>query len=245
MNKDNKPSIIAAITAILFGLALFIFLYWGSIDFGAGYFARASIPEPEEEEELFLDPELIDPGEDESSVQSAPQPEAQGSPEVVEKPEPQTPVVKGEAETPAPQKPKQVTAKEKSEVKAAEPRKTEKAERQAQGKVANAFQNSGTDKGRNNSAGAGGASFGVSGHTNGWKFLGCPNPQVRLRNKVTVTVSITVDANGVVTSARARGANADIRRACEAAARQARWEPLANRKGRTADGTITFTITPR
>lgn len=244
MRKEKIPSIIGASAAIVAALIIFLILYWGKLSFDPHFFSSASIPEPDEEE-LFLDPELIDPGEEESPMEIAPQAEALGSPEVVEEPKPEPPVVKGEAEAPAPPKPKEVTQTKKSEVKSQEPKKTDKPDKKVEGKVANAFTNSGNASGKNNSAGAGGQSFGISGSSNGWKFIGCPEPKVSLRNKVTVKVSVTVNAEGIVTRAKASGGNADIRRACEAAARQARWQPLSNREKKTADGVITFTITPR
>lgn len=233
-----------ASAAILSALIIFLFLYWGKLSYSPQFLSDLSTPETGEDE-LFLDPELIDPGEDESLTEIAPQAEALGSPEVVEEPTPEPPVVKGESEKPAPQKPKTITQNQKSEVKAEEPQKTEKQEKKVEGKVANAFQNSGNSTGQNNASGSGGNSFGISGSSNGWKFIGCPNPQVQLRNKVTVTVSVTVNAEGVVTRAKASGGNADIRRACEAAAKQARWQPLSNKEKKTADGVITFTITPK
>lgn len=246
LDTRHKDSLIAAGITILVALLIFIFLFWGELRFDRALTAAASIPEPGvEDEELFIDPLLLEPGEDESEAQVAPQAEAQGNPEVVENPEVTQPVVEGVAAKNAPPKEKLVTQKENSAVKATEPKATDREKQKAQGKVANAFSNSGNANGRNNASGSGGNSVGITGNTNGWKFLGCPSPKVELRNKVTVKVEITVNAKGKVTSARASGGTAEIRSACEAAARKATWEPLSNREGKSASGTITFTITPR
>lgn len=64
-----------------------------------------------------------------------------------------------------------------------------------------------------------------------------------LRNKTTVTVSVVIDSDGNVISAKASGgASASIRRACEQAAKGAKWSPKKG-AGETR-GSISFTITP-
>lgn len=120
--RGSRDALIAAAVTSLFALLLFIFLFYGSIGFDRSRMAEASIPEIGQEEELFLDPRLIDPGEDHSPVEEAVAPEAQGSPDV--KPEPDEslrPVVKGENPRPAPPKEKPVTRREESPVKATTP----------------------------------------------------------------------------------------------------------------------------
>ena len=244
---SNRTRLIAAGITFLFALLLFLFLFFGSIGFDHARMAEASIPEiGEEEEELFLDPMLIDPGEDQSPVEQTAAPEAQGSPEVKDQPdETARPIVKDDNPKPAPPKEKLVSQKEESPVKTTTPSATEKEKRNAEAKVANAFKDPGKQNGKNNASGSGGAGVGVSGNANGWKFLGCPSPKVTLSSKKTVTVAVTVNAQGVVTSARATGGDPALHDACERAARQARWQPLHNSEGKTARGTITFTITPR
>ena len=244
-SSRNKERFIAAAVTIVAALLIFIFLYFGALHFDRALLAASSIPEEAQEEDIYIYPELIDPGEDESPQQVSPQAEALGSPEVVEEPKPQTPVVKGENPKPAPQKEKLVTSRKPEEVKSSEPKTTEKEKRKAQGKVANAFRNSGNASGRADASGAGGSSVGISGNTNGWKFLGCPSPKVALRNKTTIRVAITVNAEGKVTKARASGGDAAARAACEQAALGASWQPISNKSAKTASGTITFTITPK
>lgn len=70
------------------------------------------------------------------------------------------------------------------------------------------------------------------------------NLNVELTNKTVVVVDITVNEEGAVTSASARGsASSVIRRKCEQSALQARWSK--KRGAGDTRGTITFTITPR
>lgn len=86
--------------------------------------------------------------------------------------------------------------------------------------------------------------MGITGNASGRTFKGCPKPDVTLRNKTTVTVSVVIDADGNVTSAKASGgSSAAIRRACEQAARGAKWS--AKKGAGETRGSITFTITPR
>lgn len=235
---------------LLAAAGIFLFLYFGEIGFDRSRIARTQ-PSPSElkdEEEMFLLPEFIDPGEEESMMKDAPAAPAQGMPEVVPEPKPQPPVVKARPvkERPTPPKEKRVATDKPSPVKSVEPRATDKELKKAQSKTAGAFSpDNGQTRGRNNANGSTGTSTGISGHSDGWKFLGCPAPDVRLRNRTVVTVTVTVNARGIVTNAVARGGNASIRAACEAAARRARWQPLDPHNARTAKGTVTFTITPR
>ena len=240
----------AAIVTLLAALGIFLFLFWGEIGFDRSRMAQASIPEPimPDEEELFLDPKLIDPGEEESREKTAPAAPAQGMPEVVPEPVQQPPVVKARPvkEKPTPPKDKLTSSKKPSPVKTQEPKATDKEMKKAQSKTAGAFSpDNGQTKGRNNSNGSSGSSAGISGHSDGWRFLGCPAPEVKLRNRTVITVSVTVNSRGEVTSASAKGGTAPLRAACEQAARRARWKPLDPNNARTARGTITFTITPK
>lgn len=247
--RERRDRLMAAAVTFIAALLVFVFLYWGEIGIDRRQMAEASIPEIAalEEEELFLDPTLLEVGEEESPVETAPAAVAQGTPEVVPEPEPQRPpVVNGKSEKPAPPKEKLVTQKAHSEVKSSEPKASESETRKVQSKTAAAFSpDNGNPDGRNNSAGAGGVSVGRTGRANGWKFRGCPTPDVALRNKTVVTVTVTVDENGRVTSAKASGGTAAIREACRRAALGASWTPTDPNNKKTAKGTITFTISPR
>lgn len=252
--KDpGRDKLIAAGVTIIFALLLFIFLFYGKIGLSRGDMAAASVPETAEEE-LFLEPELIDEpepmiplaenvGEPESEENAQAAPEALGEPEKGE-PKERIPEVKGVSETKTPPKEKLISQQKDSPVKTTEP--SGKENKKVSDPAANAFSpHNGKKTGRDGSAGAGGNSTGVVGTANGWNFKGCPKPNVRLSNKVTVTVRVTVDEKGNVTSAKASGATPEINAACAAAARQARWEPTNPNNRRKASGTITFTISPR
>ncbi|MDE6423412.1 MAG: hypothetical protein K2K95_08340, partial [Muribaculaceae bacterium] len=64
------------------------------------------------------------------------------------------------------------------------------------------------------------------------------------RHKTIVTVNVVIDAAGKVIAASSTGSDdANIRRKCEAAAKQARWS--AKKGASTTRGSITFTITPK
>lgn len=251
-SATRRDSLLAACVTLLVALGVFIFLYRGEIGFDRCRMAEASIPEiaqDEEDDELFLDPMLLDPGEEESTMKDAAAAPAQGMPEVVPEPKQTRPVVKSdpvEKPRPAPPKEKLVATKKESPVKTVAPKATDKEVKKAQSSTAGAFSpDNGQTRGRNNSDGSTGSSTGISGHSDGWKFLGCPRPDVKLRNKTVITVTVTVNSRGEVTSATAKGGTSQLRAACEQAARKARWQPVDSRNARTARGTITFTITPR
>ncbi len=248
MKKEDKDRAIAAGLTFFVALALLLVLFFGGMTFDRQFLAESSTPELlPEEEETFIEPELVDLGEETSVTHNTdPAPTLKGEPEPA--PEDHAEIVEpGEKTAPVP-KPvvKEVTQKKESKVQKEEPSLTDKERRKATSSVANKFapkngQTEGSDKG---TSGAGGTGVGVSGNAHGRSFISCPKPDVALRHKTVVTVNVVIDAEGKVTEASATGsADASIRRKCEAAARQARWSA---KKGATSTrGSITFTITPR
>lgn len=251
-NGDHASGdrLIAVAVTVVFALLLFIFLDKGSLGFDRQKLAESSIPEfaqDEDDPELFIEPELLDLGEENSTLDKAAAAPAQGMPEVVPEPISTRPVIKAEqTDKPTPPKEKLVSQQKPSPVKTETPKATDTEIKKAQSSTAGAFSpDNGQTAGRNNSDGSAGTSTGIAGHSDGWKFLGCPSPDVKLRNRTVITVSVTVNSRGAVTSAHASGGTAALRAACEAAARKARWKPQDPAKARTAKGTITFTITPR
>ncbi len=246
MRQYDKDRAIAAALTFIVALAILLVLFFGGISWDRELLAESSTPELMEEE-VFIEPELVELGE-ETSVQtnSKPAPTLKGEPEPA-------PVDHAEIVEPGPkpkpvEKPvvKELTQKKESVVKKEEPSQTDKEKQKATSSVANKFSSKngsteGTDKG---TSGAGGTGVGVSGNAHGRSFLGCPKPDVALRHKTVVTVNVVIDAEGKVTEASATGsADASIRRKCEAAARQARWSA---KKGATSTrGSITFTIIPK
>lgn len=248
METDNRhggrrdKAIAAGVTMVVAAVLLLV-LYFGHIDYSYGETAAMSIPEPEEEE-LFLDPELLDLGEDNSEHEQKAAPAAQGAPEVAEEISSQV-KVPGKSETPAPPKEKLVTQTKPSPVKSAEPKATEEERRKAKDLTGGAFSpDNGVHDGKNGAAGSGGSGIGVSGNVEGREMLSCPKPSVAIRNRTVVKIRVTVDASGRVTSASAlSGGTADLQRQCERAAMGARWK--AKEGAAPARGTIIFTIVPK
>lgn len=243
--EHNRDSLIAMAVTVLAALLIFIFLYWGEIGLPRAEMAAASIPEIASEEELFIDPELLDVGEPASVTESEAAPEALGEPEPVQKEENvRIPEVKGTSKVKTPPEEKLATGKEPSPVSSREA--SSKQTKKVADPTAKAFsRNNGKSNGKSGAAGAGGSSTGTTGTANGWTFKGCPTPKVSLANKVTVKVKITVNEKGYVTNAKASGATAEINAECEHVAYQAHWEPSDPKNRRKASGTITFTIRPR
>ena len=243
--KEDKDRAIAAALTFLVTLLLLLVLFFGGISFDRPQLAESSTPElmPPEEEELFIEPELVDLGEETSvnhntkpapSLKGEPEPAPEDHAEIVDpgpKPDPVVKPVKNE-----------ITQKKESPVQKEEASQTEKERQKATSSVANKFapkngQTEGSDKG---TSGAGGDGVGVSGNAHGRTFISCPKPDVALRHKTIVTVNVVIDAEGKVIEASATGsADANIRRKCEAAAKQARWS--AKKGASTTRGSITFT----
>ena len=251
MKKDNNDRLSALLLTLLFSVAIVITLFYGKISWESVQVAKTTPPDlmMPEEEELFIEPELKELGEENAVKNSKPAPAVKGEPdpgpednaEIIE------PAPKAEPKPkPTPPKPKLNTQKKESAVKAEEPDKTEKERKKATSTVANKFspKNGSTEGTPEGATGAGGTGVGVSGNAHGRSFISCPKPDVALRHKTIVTVNVVIDAEGRVTEATAKGsADATIRRKCEAAARQARWSA---KKGATSTrGSITFTLTPR
>lgn len=244
MKRYDKDRAIAAFLTFLVALAILLTLFFGGISWDRQALAEASTPEIMDEE-VFIEPELVELGEENAVNNDKPAPAMKGEPDPA--PEDKAEIIEpGPKPEPAPPKPKLNTQKKESKMKVEEPSQTDKERQKATSSVANKFSHKngaveGTDKG---TSGAGGTGVGVSGNAHGRSFISCPKPDVALRHKTVVTVNVVIDAEGKVVEATAKGsADASIRRKCEAAARQARWSA---KKGATSTrGSITFTITPR
>lgn len=245
-NKDNnnKDRIIAAALTFCVTFLLLLILFFGKVSWERQEIAEASTPELMEPEEMFIEPELVELGEENAVNNDKPAPAIKGEPDPA--PIDHAEIIEpGHKPTPTPPKPRLNTQKKESKMKVEEPSKTDKERQKATSSVASKFSKKngaveGSDKG---SSGAGGTGIGVSGNAHGRTFLSCPKPDVALRHKTVVKVNVVIDANGNVTEASATGsADISIRRKCEAAARSAKWSA---KKGATSTrGSITFTITP-
>lgn len=246
--RERRDSLTAGAITLVATLLILLLLVFGHMSYPLRDMAQESQPEIgllQDEEEQFIEPELLQElGEPDAVNHNAPAPAVKGEPEkdVVDN---TRKVAKGENPKPAPQEDKRITSRKERPVKATEPTVTDEEKKKVTSTVAKGFQGkNGSKTGSSGATGAGGTGTGISGVAEGRVFKGCPKPQVSLRHKVTVVVAVTINAQGNVTSARARGgASADIRHACEAAARAARWSVKPDAP--ETRGTITFSITPR
>ncbi len=153
-------------------------------------------------------------------------------------------MLSGENTQPSPEQ-TLITSKAESPVETAAPDKKKEEEKVATSMAGKFNSKPGSVQGKFDSpGGSDGVGSGVTGKMSGRQFLGCPLPDVSLSHKTTVTVSITVDADGKVMTATASGAaTREIRKKCEQAAMQARWSA---KKGATSTrGSLTFTIIPK
>lgn len=247
--NERQDSIIAAAVTFAVALLLLLLLFFGGMTFDRALLAQASVPEIQtEDDELFIEPEILqDLGEEYAVAQDAPAPAFEGLPQQAEEENTRL-VVPGKNVNPAPPVEKPVTSTKKSPVKAADPPKTSEEKKIVTSKMANKFPGqNGSSSGMSGTSGAGGIGVGISGSVSGRTFKGCPRPSVELQNKVVVEVRVTIDAAGKVVSATARSksgkASAAILRACEQAAKGARWSE--DKDTPSAKGTLTFTITPK
>lgn len=242
--KDHKADWIAAIVTFIAILIILLFLFFGSISFDRALLASSSIPEMQSDEELFIEPELTDLGEPDAINNDAPAPAFKGEPEPAETDQTKL-VVPGDNPKPAPPVEKLISSTKESDVKTTTPSVTKEEKSKVTSSIAKGFSGrNGASEGTSGNSGSGGTGSGVSGNANGRTFLGCPVPDVTLRNKTIVTVNVVINADGKVISASASGsADASIRKKCEAAARNAKWS--AKKGAGETRGSIRFTIVPK
>ena len=245
--ESRRDSVIAGLITLLVVGLLLVWLLVATLHYDERLAASTENPQLEEDE-VFLDPELLleqnkSIGEPDAGFQDTPAPEIKGQPAPV--PEEQThTVVSAENPAPSPEQ-KLITSTAESAVQTAAPDKKKEEEKVATSMAGKFNSKPGSVQGKfDSTGGSDGSGSGVTGKMSGRQFLGCPLPDVSLAHKTTVTVSITVDAEGKVLTATASGAaTREIRKKCEQAAMQARWSP---KKGATSTrGSLTFTIIPK
>ena len=244
---ERRDSLCAALVTLFAVALILVWLLVSTLHYDQRLAAHSENPQLEEDE-VFLDPELLteqhkDIGEPDAVVNDAPAAEVKGEP--VPAPQEQThTVVSGENAAPSSEQPL-VASPEESPVQTAAPDKKKEEEKVAASMAGKFSSKPGSVAGKfDSSVGSDGAASGVTGKMAGRQFLGCPLPDVSLSHKTTVTVSITVDADGKVMSATASGAaTREIRKKCEQAAMQARWS--AKKGAASTRGSITFTIIPK
>lgn len=259
MNRATKDRFVAGGVTIAVALMLLLLLFFTGIGLDKEQLAASSIPETGNDEELFIEPELdleelpaqnLEQGSpDANKEDESPSEPFKGDPLKSDNEQPQR-IEPGRNPAPAPANSPQKTQKTTSPVKTTEPTATERERQQASSKVAGAFSaNNGSNKGSNagNGATSGrGAGLSVSGSLNGRKFLGCDKFNPELENKVTVKVSVTVNAEGIVTAAKITGASQaseKVKNQCLRAAHTARWAKKAGAPDQR--GTLTFNIVPK
>lgn len=245
--NERRDSIIAALVTLVAVGLLLVWLLIATLHYDERLASSSQNPQLEEEE-IFLDPELLlethqTVGEPDAVAADAPAPEVKGEPTPAPQEQPHT-VISGENTVHSSEQ-TLISQKAESPVQTVAPDKKKEEEKVAASMAGKFSSKPGSVTGKFDSpGGSDGVASGVSGKMSGRQFLGCPLPEVSLAHKTTVTVSITVDAEGRVMTATASGAaTREIRRKCEQAAMQARWSA---KKGATSTrGSLTFTIIPK
>lgn len=250
--KERKASIIAAAVTMGVALVILVLLFVLTVGDSRKALAEASMPEIQDDEEIFLEPEILvvdNPGDEAEQTVDEAAPQPPGEPEPAENEQPVRVAKNPEPpkEKPVSSKPKLVAdEKKESDVKTSTPKLSEEEEKRIasmQGKLKS--DNNGARNGKESAnSGSGGDGVAASGNVNGRKMISCPTWKVRLNQKTTVKVNITVDEDGNVTSATAvSGGTPNLRKECEKMARGSKWTKKAGAK--PAAGTISFTITPQ
>ena len=245
--SQRRDSMIAAIVTFLTVALLLVWLLVATLRYDERLAASSENPQLEEDE-IFLDPELLlenhqSIGEPDAIASDAPAPEVKGEPAPAPVEQPHT-VLSGDNVVPSPEQ-TLIASAEESPVQTVAPDRKKEEEKVATAMAGKFSSKPGSVQGKFDSpGGSDGVASGVSGKMSGRQFLGCPLPDVSLAHKTTVTVSITVDAEGKVMTATASGAaTREIRKKCEQAAMQARWS--AKKGAASTRGSITFTIIPK
>lgn len=250
MNPANRRDTLISVAVTIVAVALMLlWLLLTTLHYDPKLADARDNEYPElEQEEIFLDPEVLvetreDIGEEDARVQDAPAPEVKGEPVPSPIEQPHT-VNSGENTVTSPEQ-ELIATEAESPVQTVAPDKKKEEQKVAASMEGKFSSKPGSVQGKFDSpGGSDGVASGVTGKMSGRKFLGCPLPDVALSHKTTVTVSITVDADGKVISATASGAaTREIRRKCEQAAMQARWS--AKKGTPSTRGSLTFTIIPK
>ena len=248
--RERRAPLIAACCTFGAALVILVLLFILTVGDDRRLLSETSIPEMQDDEEYFLEPEILvidNPGDENAEVIDEAAPQTPGEPDPAEAEQPVR-VVKNEEpprEEPVSNKPKQVSTPKESDVKTSTPKLSAEEEKRIasmQGKLKSDNNGSRTGKESANS-GSGGDGVSMQGNVNGRKMLSCSTWKLKLNQKTTVKVNITVDADGNVTSASAvQGGTPNLRAQCEKMARSSKWtkKPGAS----PTNGTITFTIVP-
>lgn len=242
--REKKDSIIAAAVTMTVALILLLILFFTQMGYDRALLAQASTPEPMMPENVeFLEPELdlSSPGSEDANDISDDAPLPEGEPDPEAPADNNRRVEPGPVPEPRPVKEPVATQKKPSPVKTSENSMTEEERKRLPGSNFNKSPN-GSPNGKN-SAVNGQGSVNANGSLSGRTFKGCTTGPVEVSSKVTVTVGVTVKADGSVAYAKARRGPKAYYAVCEKWALTAKWS--AKEGAPVATGTITFTITPR
>lgn len=250
--RERRAAIIAACVTFGVALVIFVFLFFMTLSADRREVTDATVLPAAlpDDEEVFLEPELLvidNPGDENVPDIDEAAPQAPGQPDPAPE-EQKVQVMKNEkppVKEPVSNKKELVATPKENDVKTSTPKLTPEEEKRIasmQGKLKT--DNNGASSGKESPAsGSGGNGVSFSGNVNGRKMLSCPTWKLKLTQKTTVKVNITVDADGNVTSATAvSGGTANLRNECQKMALRSKWTAKAGAKPTT--GTITFTISP-
>lgn len=242
---ERKDKIIAATTTAVVAIIILLFLLFSSI--GQSIEELIAQQDLSQEEEIFIEPELMNLGETEQIRDNEAAPKIQGTPQHSETPS-QELIEQGESSTPSIQA-RQITQTDESQVQTTPPPATEQESRISSAMRDRFNRPNGNENASSNENGSGNSGIGKTGNLKGRTFLGCSNPSISISKEVTIIVRITVDENGNVTNASfmsdsGPGAgNKRLRDACVKASKNAKWS--AKKGTATQTGSITWHLKPK
>lgn len=204
-------------------------------------------PLAEQPEEMFIEPILQDPGEEnpEEGVEDAPMP--QGTPDQADQPSDKL-VVNGPNPNKNDESEPKVATKNPSTVKTTTPSEKKQEDSRIASTMKGKFSpHNGKEEGKGSSAssGKGGQGTGVSGTMgNGRRLEHYTLPSdFSINKKTVIKVEVMVNAQGRVESAKSLSGSGSLARMCEKYSLQTRWTP---KKGAPlARGVITWTLVPK
>lgn len=244
-HRLTKDQIIAGSVTLAVALIILILLFVTDLNpIDRKLLAGASIPEPLQPEQIFLEPELdlSTPGDNNLLPEADDAPLPQGEPQKANENTDQL-VTPGKSEKAVATTPKTEITKKESPVKTTENRLTAEEEKRLKSMDAK-FSN--TTQGTKDTKPAtvnGQGKVNTSGSLYGRKFKGCDTSTIEVSGKTTIRVSVKVNDKGRVVWAKATKGPKAYYATAEKWAKTARWteQPGAPE----ATGTITFTITPK
>lgn len=242
---------IAAGITFLLALVLLLFLFFCSLDFDREALAQSSIPELQDDEEIYLEPQIMElntPGDEDvedATDEPAPQPPGEPDPSIDEKMDRIEQSLEEPANQPVSNKSKLVSNNNNSDLKTSTPAVSKEEEKRISS-MSGKFKtdNNGARNGKESlTSGIGGEGISASGNVKGRKMLDCPKWKLKLSQPATVKVSIVVEADGTVSSAKAlSGGTPNLRAQCEKMAKGSLWTKAPG--AAPASGVITFNIKP-